>query len=290
MELIEGGGAGDALGEDADGGFICADCAGGGVATDDVVVEDGLKIPALGFGELGEVTAAVEALLFAGYGEEDDGAGKLELAEDPGGLEGDGGAAGVVVGTGGGVVGVEVIGVAGVVVTGDENHAVGLDWVCAAENGVDVGEFCWLGDAGGRAGGGWLDELVAFDFKAATAGFGVTLEFGLDPVGGGIDAGAGGKVGFHAGESAAIVEADELCDDGFDVIGRDLLKRAGDGGVDWGDRNGLADGSRLLRVKKSDGQEGNDNGKAAEMREEAGDDGHEKSPYVETKMLLQSYA
>ncbi len=82
--------------------------AGGGVAADDVVVEHGLELPVLGLGELGEVGAAVEALLFAGDGDEDDGGGELELGEDAGGFEGDGDAAGVVVGAGGGVVGVGV--------------------------------------------------------------------------------------------------------------------------------------------------------------------------------------
>ena len=48
-ELFEGGGAGDAFGEDADGGLVCADCAGGGVAADDVVVEDGFELPAFRF-------------------------------------------------------------------------------------------------------------------------------------------------------------------------------------------------------------------------------------------------
>ena len=47
MELFEGRGAGDAFGEDADGGLVGTDCAGGGVAADDVVVEDGFEIPVL---------------------------------------------------------------------------------------------------------------------------------------------------------------------------------------------------------------------------------------------------
>jgi hypothetical protein len=45
-----------------------------------------------------------------------------------------------------------------------------------------------------------------------------------------------------------------------------------------------------LRVKKTSGQECCANGKAAEMSEEAGADGHENAPYVKTKMRLQSYA
>jgi hypothetical protein len=108
--------------------------------------------------------------------------------------------------------------------------------------------FGGLGDARGGAGSGGLDELVAFDFEASAAGVGVALEFGFDPVGGGVDAGAGGEVGFHAGEGAAVFEADELGDDGFDVVGRDLLERAGDGGVGWCCGDGLADRSRLWRV------------------------------------------
>jgi len=50
VELVEGGGAGDAFGEDADGGFIGAYGAGCGVAAHDVVVEHGFEIPAFGFG------------------------------------------------------------------------------------------------------------------------------------------------------------------------------------------------------------------------------------------------
>src|SRR5258706_14785459 len=91
---------------------------GGGVAADDIVVEDGFKLPAFGLGEFGEVAAAVEALFFAGYGDEDDGAGELEFAEDAGGFEGDGYAAGVVVCAGGGIGGVGGEGVAGVVGAG----------------------------------------------------------------------------------------------------------------------------------------------------------------------------
>ena len=39
--------AGDALGEDADGGLVLHRVAGGGVAADDVVVEHGFELPAL---------------------------------------------------------------------------------------------------------------------------------------------------------------------------------------------------------------------------------------------------
>ena len=136
----------------------------------------------------------------------------------------------------------------------------GLGGIGAVEDGVDVGEFRGLGDARGGAGAGRLDELVAFDLEAAAAGFGVALEFGLDPVGGGVDAGAGGKVGVHAGEGAAVFEADELGDDGFDVVGGDLLERGGDGGVGWGGGDGLAGREGLLRVETGSGGRRQDRG------------------------------
>ena len=91
--------------------------------------------------------------------------------------------------------------------------------------------------------------------RQSAAGFGVTFEFGLDPIGGGVDAGAGRKIGVHAGEGAAVVEADEFGDDGFDVIGRDLLEGAGDGGIGGSRGDGLAGGagfgSGFLRLKEA---------------------------------------
>jgi hypothetical protein len=86
------------------------------------------------------MAAAVKALFFSGYGYEDDRGGELELGEDAGALEGDGDATGVVVSTGCGVMGVEVVGVAGVVVAGDQDATGGLCGVSTAQDGVDVGE------------------------------------------------------------------------------------------------------------------------------------------------------
>jgi len=57
------------------------------------------------------VAAAVESLLFARYGKEDDGAGKFESAEDAGAFESDCGSAGVVVGSRRGIVSVGIGGV-----------------------------------------------------------------------------------------------------------------------------------------------------------------------------------
>ncbi len=138
---------------------------------------------------------------------------------------------------------------------GDEDHAGGLGGVGAAEDGVDVGDFCGLGDAGVGSGAGGLDEVVALYFEAVVAGGGDAVELGLDPVGGGGDSGAGGKVGVHAGEGAAVVEGDELGDDGLDACGGDLLEGGGDGGIGGGRGDGFAGGKRLLRVEEADWEE-----------------------------------
>ena len=88
FELVgRGGGGGPPFGEDADRFFILAGLAGGGVAADDIVVEDFLEIPGFGFGKFGEMPAAVEALFFASDGDEDDGGGEFELREDACGFE-----------------------------------------------------------------------------------------------------------------------------------------------------------------------------------------------------------
>jgi hypothetical protein len=300
-ELVGGGVGGDAFGEDADGGLVLdvggCGVAGGGVPADDVVVEDSFELPVFFVGEFGEVGAAVEALLFSGYGNEDDGAGEFEFAEDAGGFEGDGDSAGVVVGAGGGVVGVGVGGVAGVVVAGNEDHAGGLGGVGAAEDGVDVADFGGLGDAGVWCGAGGLGEGVALYFEAVVAGGGDGFELGLDPVGGGVDAGVGGEVGVHAGEGAAVVEGDEFGDGGFDVVGGDLGEGGGDGGVGWGGGDGAAGGEGLLGLRGLLGVEqgaGEDGGGCEEGEGRAcgavGCCDHESSPLCKTEVASESYA
>ena len=254
MELLEGGGSGDAFGEDADGGFILhvwISCrgAGGGVAAYDVVIEDGFELPFFGFRKASEVGAAVEALLLAGYGYEDDGGRKFDLAggEDAGALERDGYSAGVVVGSGGGVVGVEDVGVARVVMASDEDSAGGLGGIRSAEDGVNIDDARGFKDAGrGTAGDGllrWLDEVVAADVEAVVAGGGDARELSEDPVGRGEGSGAGGKIGVEAGEGAAIREGDKLGDVSVDAVGGDLLQCGGDRGIGWsGDERLLGGG------------------------------------------------
>ena len=66
---------GDRLGKDPNGVFALLSLSGGGVATDDVIIEHGDERPAFGFGERGEVMRSIEALFFPGDSDEDDGPG-----------------------------------------------------------------------------------------------------------------------------------------------------------------------------------------------------------------------
>ncbi len=84
------------------------------------------------------MATAVQALLLAGDSDEDNRGGELELREHTRALERDCGAAGVVVRAGGGVVGVEVVGVARVIVAGYENAAGSLRRVGSLQHRVDV--------------------------------------------------------------------------------------------------------------------------------------------------------
>ena len=180
---------------------------------------------------------------------------------------------------------------------GDEDHAGGLGGVGAAEDGVDVADFGGLGDAGVGSGAGWLDEFVTLYFEAVVAGGGDGFEFGLDPVGGGVDTGVGGEVGVHAGEGAAVVEGDEFGDGGFDVVGGDLREGGGDGGVGWSGGDGAAGGEGLLGllgllgVEKGAGEDGGScedgEGRACGV---VGCSDHEISPLCKTEAATESYA
>ncbi len=165
--LLGCSGRGNAFGEDADAVFQLERVAGGGVAAHDVVVQHSLKLPAFAAGQFGQVAGTVEALLFAGHGHKDERGREAEFAEGAGAFQGDGHARGVVVGARRGAAGVQNIGVARVVVAGDEHHAAGLDWISSAQDGVDVGDGGWLGNA--VADG--LDESVAVHFEAAATLF-----------------------------------------------------------------------------------------------------------------------
>ncbi len=138
MELIERRRTGNSLGEDADDGLVLPGLAGSGVAADDIVVQDRFEIPSLCLGEFGEVAATLQALLLARDRDEDDGGGDSELGEHACGLKRHRDSAGVVIGSGRGIVRVEGVGVARVVVAGDQDAAAGLRGIGSLEHGVDV--------------------------------------------------------------------------------------------------------------------------------------------------------
>jgi hypothetical protein len=95
----------------------------GPVSSDDVVVQDGLQTPPLFPGHLREGRTTVQTLLFAGYGEEDEGRGKIQLAQDARTLETHCSAAAVVVRTGSISLDVVGVAVARVLVPADQHGA-----------------------------------------------------------------------------------------------------------------------------------------------------------------------
>jgi len=109
------------------------------VSAHDVVVEYDLELPALFFGHLffdhlGEMTAAVKALLFSRDGQENNGRWKLQAAQDAGAFKADGGTAGIVVGARRGVGGVVIVTIARVVVARNQKRCVWLPQrLCPAE-------------------------------------------------------------------------------------------------------------------------------------------------------------
>jgi len=86
----------------------------------------------------------------------------------------------------------------------------------AAQDGINVCDAGGLGNAVCPRGAGGSRGIgrkgVAFDFEAVTAFLGYLVELREYPVGGGLDAGAGGQVLFHAGERIAGLETNQLLD------------------------------------------------------------------------------
>ncbi len=173
----------------------------------------------------GEVAAAVQALLFAGYRQENDGCGKLHLAEDAGAFQADRSAAGVVVGAGSDAAYIQGITVARIVVAGDQHDAFGILGVGALQDRINIGD-----DRGLRNPlRGVFGEAVSLDFEASATGARVAFEFGLDPFPRRADAVAGlDRVGVLRGERQASLEADQL----FDVGLNPLRRNPGQGGCD----------------------------------------------------------
>ncbi len=158
------------------------------VAADDVVVEHGLDVPVLRARDVREAAAAVEVLFFAGDGQKDDGCREFQLAENSGALETNGYAAGVIIGAGRVVFGIEVVAVARVVMPGDQYHARCRSRFRALQDGVDIAD-----DGGPRHGFvGLLSIRIDLDVEAAAALLRILLELRLDPVARRADAASGG--------------------------------------------------------------------------------------------------
>ncbi len=143
------------------------------VATDNVIVQDCFDVPALLLRHPGEMAAAVQPLLFAGHGQENNGGGKLQLAQDVCAFQADGGPATIVVRAGSVAFRIEGIAIARIVVSGHQHDAFCVLRIGALEDRINIGDFSGLWNPfSGRLG-----ESIGLDFKAAAAILGITLEF-----------------------------------------------------------------------------------------------------------------
>ncbi len=271
-QLAGGCGAGNAFGKDAHGCLVFARLARRGVAADDVVIQHRFKLPAFGACESGQVPASQQTLFFSGDGDEDDGRRKLELRESARGLERYGDPGGVVIRAGRRVVGIEVVCVAGVVVSGDEHPPLGLRGIGALEHRVDVLQARLFFDSRVWRRIAGLDEVVALDLQAAAAGLGDARVLAEEPVSGGGDAGSGGQVGVHAGEGRTVVEGDQLFDVGVNLRGRDRPEGLRDGGVGRSGRDGLAEGhaggGRVTRAGSLGAEQGRSQARCGDCEQE----------------------
>ena len=147
------------------------------IAAHDVVVQHRFNVPSDCLGHLGEMRAAVEALLFAGHSQEDDRSGETMLAEHPRALQTDGGSTGIVIGSRRLSSGVGGIAVAGIVMPGHHIHSAGICRIGAAQDSVNIR------DRGGLRNSrpGRLQKLVCPHFQAIAALAGNSLQLALDP-------------------------------------------------------------------------------------------------------------
>ena len=72
------------------------------------------------------------------------------LAENPGALQADGGAAGIVIGAGRVSLGVVGVAIAGIVVPGHQINAPSVCRIGALQDSVNIGNGCGLRNARGR--------------------------------------------------------------------------------------------------------------------------------------------
>ena len=184
---------GHAFGENAHHARVLLGIA---IAAHDVIVQHGFDIPTLLFRHLREMRAAIQSLLFAGHGQKNNGRGKLQLAENAGALEADGGAAGVVIGSGRDAAYVEGVAVARIVMPGHQHDAAGAFGIGAFQDRINIGDY---GGLGNPVGGGF-GEAVGLYLETSTAVARVAFEFFLDPFPRGSDTVAGlDRVGILSG-------------------------------------------------------------------------------------------
>ena len=171
------------------------------------------------------MSAAIQSLLFAGHGQKNNGCGKLQLAEDAGAFQADGGAAGIVVGAGSDAAGVEGVAVARIVVAGDQHDAFGIFRIGALQDRINIGDYGGLRNPVG----GIFGEAVGLDLEATAASARVAFEFGLDPLPRRADAVAGlDRIRVLGREREAGLETDQLLDVGLNPLRRDLGQGGGD--------------------------------------------------------------
>ena len=147
------------------------------IAADDVIVQSGFDVPTLVFRHLGEMSAAVQSLLFAGYGQKNNRRGKFQLAQNAGALQAHGGAAAVIVGAGSDAARVKSVAVARIVVAGDQHDAFRTFRIGALQDRINIGDYGGLRNPVG----GIFGEAVGLDLEATAAIVRVAFEFRFDP-------------------------------------------------------------------------------------------------------------
>src|SRR6476469_5996192 len=132
------------------------------------------------------------------------------LAEHTRAFQRDGGTAAVVICAWRGIGGVLIAVIARVVMPRYQIHPLGLSWICAFQDGIDILDFGRLLDAViGTLG--LLNKSVSLDFQTAVAVRGDFFKFRLDPVAGSYNAlRSGVSAGVIDGKRATRAKADQF--------------------------------------------------------------------------------
>ena len=123
-------------------------------------------------GHLGEMLTSIQSLFFSGDREKDDCGRELVLAEHARTLQAYSRSGAVVVSARRIAVDVKGIAVAGIVVPGYQDDALGVFWICALQHRINISNDGWLGNAVHRLFGGG----ISFHFEATTTLLRVALE------------------------------------------------------------------------------------------------------------------